>query len=42
MFMNNMALPMKPIPVFDDVTMAESKGFNKFSFRKDPIKKKKK
>ena len=28
----------KPIPVPDDVTMAEIKGFNKYSFRKDPQK----
>ena len=38
-FMSNLALPMKPIPKLDDKTMAEVKGFNKFSFRKDPIRK---
>lgn len=42
MFMSNIAVPMKPIPTLDDVTMAESKGYDKYSFRKDPIKKKKK
>jgi hypothetical protein len=42
MFMNNLAVPMKPIPEMDDVTKAESKGFDKYSFRKDPIRKRKK
>jgi len=41
MFMNNLAVPIKPIPKISDVTMAEAKGFNKYSFRKDPTKKKK-
>jgi hypothetical protein len=41
MFMNNLAVPMKPIPEVDDVTKAEQKGFDKYSFRKDPIRKKK-
>lgn len=41
-YIYNTAIPMKPIPVFDDVTMAESKGFDKkTSFRKDPIRKRK-
>lgn len=40
MFFNNLAVPMKPIPKLDDVTMAESKGFDKYSFRKDKIKRK--
>jgi hypothetical protein len=40
MFMSNLAVPIKPIPKLDDVTMAEIKGFDKFSFRKDPVKKK--
>ena len=38
MFMNNLGNPEKPIPKIDDVTMAEAKGFNKFSFRKDKSK----
>lgn len=42
MFFGNMAEPRKPIPVPDDVTMAEIKGFDKFSFRKDPSSKKRK
>lgn len=33
-----LAAPEKPIPVIDDVTMAEAKGFNKYSFRKDKSK----
>jgi hypothetical protein len=41
MWLGNQAVPIKPIPELDDVTMAESKGFNKFSFRKDPSKKRK-
>ena len=41
MFLNNMAVPMKPIPVLDDVTMAESKGFDKYSFRKDKTRRRK-
>lgn len=39
MFVNNIAKPEKPIPVPDDVTMAEIKGFTKYSFRKDKQKK---
>lgn len=35
MWIENQAAPEKPIPYIDDVTMAEAKGFNKFSFRKD-------
>lgn len=43
MFMNNLAVPMKPIPQLDDVTLAESKGFDKrYSFRQDPIRKRRK
>jgi len=42
MWLSNQAVPIKPIPELDDVTMAESKGFNKFSFRKDPSSKKRK
>lgn len=41
MFVNNLAVPFKPIPKIDDVTMAEAKGFDKFSFRKDPTRKRK-
>ena len=39
-FMSNMAVPMKPIPKLDDKTMAAVKGFDRFSFRKDPTRKK--
>ncbi|MEN6367628.1 MAG: hypothetical protein ABFC88_12510 [Thermoguttaceae bacterium] len=34
MFLGAMASPEKPIPKIDDKTMAEAKGFDKFSFRK--------
>ena len=34
----NRASPEKPIPKIDDVTMAEAKGFDKYSFRKDKQK----
>ena len=37
---NNQARPIKEAPPIDDKTMAEIKGFNKFSFRKDPSKRK--
>lgn len=33
-----LAVPMKPIPEMDDDTMRDSKGFDKFSFRKDKRK----
>lgn len=36
MFMNNMAVPQMPMPELSDVTKAESKGFNKWSFRRPP------
>jgi len=36
MFMGNLAEPRKPIPAIDDKTMAEIKGFDKWSFRKPP------
>lgn len=39
MWFNNQAKPEKPIPHIDDKTMAEIKGFDKFSFRKDPQRK---
>ena len=35
MYLGNMAFPNKPIPTISDEVMAEIKGFNKFSFRKD-------
>lgn len=41
MFINNLAIPSKPIPKVTDKAMAEIKGFNKYSFRKDPSRKKK-
>lgn len=34
MFLANQARPEKPIPKIDDKTMAEAKGFDRFSFRK--------
>lgn len=40
MFINNIAKPEKPIPIPDDDTMRDIKGFDKYSFRKDPSKKK--
>ncbi len=36
MFMSNIAMPEKEIPVPSDETMAEIKGFDKWSFRKEP------
>ena len=38
MFMGGLAAPMKPLPELDDVTMAAAKGFDRFSFRQDPIR----
>lgn len=35
MWMSNIAKPIKPLPRIDDVTMAEAKGYDKFSFRKE-------
>jgi hypothetical protein len=35
MFVNNLAIPEKPIPKMSDEDMASIKGFDKFSFRKD-------
>lgn len=40
MFLSNMGSLEKPIPYIDDVTMAEAKGFDKWSFRKEPANKK--
>lgn len=34
-YLSNIAVPIKPIPHIDDVTMAEIKGFDKTSFRKE-------
>jgi hypothetical protein len=42
MWLSNQAVPIKPIPEMSDEIKAESKGFNKFSFRKDPSSKKRK
>ena len=39
MFMCNLAVPLKPIPEVSDVDMVMAKGFNKWSFRKEPRKK---
>lgn len=36
MFLGNMAFPNKPIPTVSDEDMIQAKGFDKFSFRKDP------
>lgn len=41
-WMSNQAIPIKPIPKLDDETMAEIKGFDKYSFRKAPGGKKRK
>lgn len=35
MFLGGRAAPEKPIPKIDDKTLAQAKGFDKFSFRKD-------
>ena len=42
MFLGGLATPQKPIPVPSDKDMVSIKGFDKFSFRKDPTKKKRK
>jgi hypothetical protein len=39
MWLGNQADPGKTIPEIDDVTMAEAKGFDKWSFRKQSSKK---
>jgi hypothetical protein len=41
MFLGGLAVPQKPIPVPSDKDMVGIKGFDKFSFRKDPSTKKK-
>ena len=38
MWLSAQAHPEPPIPQIDDKTMAEAKGFNKWSFRKEPTK----
>ena len=38
MYVNNLAVPIKDLPKIDDKTLAECKGFDKFSFRKDKAK----
>lgn len=38
-FLGSLAKPQKEIPLLDDQTMAEIKGFDKWSFRKPPSKK---
>lgn len=35
-FLNNKAIPIKALPILDDKTMAEIKGFDKWSFRRKP------
>lgn len=40
MFYGSLAVPLKPIPDISDEVMAEIKGFNEWSFRKEPTKKK--
>lgn len=40
MYLANMGSPEKIIPKIDDVIMAEAKGFDKWSFRKEPSKRK--
>lgn len=37
-WLNNQARPLKPIPHISDEVMAQAKGFDKFSFRKDKSK----
>jgi hypothetical protein len=36
MWLSNQAVPEKVMPVIDDETKAESKGFDKWSFRRPP------
>ena len=38
MWISNQAVPFKPIPEISDKVMAEAKGFDKYSFRKDKSK----
>ena len=40
MYLSNIAVPVKPLPIIDNETMLESKGFDKkFSFRKEKSEK---
>lgn len=39
MFLGGLAAPEKPIPQINDKTLAQAKGFDKFSFRKPATKK---
>ena len=40
-YLNNKAIPIKPIPQLDDKTMRDIKGFDKYSFKKDPSNRRK-
>lgn len=40
MYLGGMAVPQKEMPEISDKIMSEIKGFDKYSFRKDPVKKK--
>ena len=40
MWLSNQAVPQRPMPEIDDELKAQSHGFNRFSFRKDPGSKK--
>lgn len=40
MFVTNMAVPDKPLPVIPDDILASAKGFDKYSFRKPPKRRK--
>lgn len=40
MYLAKQAVPQKPMPEIDDLTKAELKGFDKWSFRKEPTKNK--
>lgn len=39
MYLGNLAIPMKPIPEVSDIDLASAKGFDSWSFRKEPSKK---
>jgi hypothetical protein len=38
-WVSNQAMPEKPLPKIDDLTLSEAKGFNRYSFRCDKQKK---
>jgi hypothetical protein len=40
-WIENTAVPLKPMPEIDDETLAAAKGFDRHSFRQDPIRKRK-